>query len=278
MERQSFKLANTVNIRDVGAYVDIRAYGSACARLQDGPGSYDRVVLSADQYYEISALEQAAAKTLPEPFTDEVLQDFCLEISGTDYLAIFQQSKLPPFTLADGRQVTPKVDCAIGRSKNGKCHLGGIGLIQVKKRTKVCYYWVGEVKKASVGDSIIDILSDYFVAQYAFYSLPDRIVAVESKPADEEHVANPTTPRKPSAPPKSPRTVHIRRTIYVHDGEATPRKNRKFERHCLCWFVRKTERTIKDKDGKERTIIVRAHFKGSQRDNPDARQRIKYVP
>lgn len=274
--KYSFVIPHAVKLGDVGAHIKPQLYGAARGRIKEGLTRYDRVTITPDQWRNLYELELQCKANLPSPFTCEALCDFCLEITGTDYLVVFQQTNYPEFTLKDGRRVIPKVDCTIGKDKGGQYHLGGIGLISnpEKTETQICYYWVGEVKKHFVAESIVDILSDYFAVQYAFHVLPDRIVEVSRE--TDEGSANPATaeiPPKAKAKPGvvEPRrhTTPIQRTIYVSD---TPvhKTGRKFDYHCNCWYVRGFWRKVKGRD-----VWVHGYFKGRDRLNESARKSTK---
>lgn len=271
----SFVISDAIELGDMSAYISPVAYEDALKRTKSGPELYDYVSLTAEQWQYLCDLERKCQSNLPAPFTREALQDFCLQIIGTDYFVVFQQTKMPKVTLADGRIFEPKVDCTIGKDKSGRSYLGGIGLVYEKPHTKprVAYYWVGIVKKHFVAESIMDILSDYFAVQYAFHAVPDRIVRIERN-ADQAPaaVAAPKTASQttPSKKEVGRRLTPIQHTIYISD---TPLRHsgRKHNYSCDCWYVRGFERTLKN----GRRVWVNGYFKGRDRLNEEARRQAK---
>lgn len=279
MEQQySFVIPDAVELGDLSAYVHPVAYGIAQAGLTSGPQRYDYVSLTPEQWCHLCDLERKCQPNLPAPFTREALKDFCLQIVGTEYFVVFQQTQMLKMKLADGRTFVPKVDCTIGKDEAGNYYLGGIGLIYEKGHTKprVGYYWVGIVKKHFIAESIIDILSDYFAVQYAFHAVPDHIVRVERKPNQTSSAKPEAT--KPSVKPKEPlsrkeefrrRITPIQRTIYISDVPIHS-NGRKHQFQQGCWYVRGFERTLKN----GRVVWVNGYFKGPDRLNEETRRRI----
>ncbi len=197
MGELSFSIPNTVRLGNIAEYVAPNLYEAAQARVKEGIKQSSRVVITSAQWRELCELEAKNREKLPEPFSREVLsRDFCLEIANTDYLVSYRQSEFTSINLEDGRQLEPKVDSLIGwrdhielykdgrwrkkGEKGGfKQHIGGIGLLYEKERApKVAYYWIGLASEAAE-EVIIDILSDYFAVQYAYYVLPDLVAGIE---------------------------------------------------------------------------------------------------
>ena len=275
MEQQlSFTIADAVELGDLGAYIAPPHYEHARERLKNCLEHYDGVKLRPDQWEYLCGLEAQCRANLPEPFTCEALNDFFLEIVGTDYLVIFQQSDYPAIVFEDQRKFVPKVDCTIGKDKHGEYHLGGMGLLyaQPNQKPHVAYYWVGEVKKHFIADSIIDIMNDYFVVQYAFHVVPDRIVEVEREPSalsNEPKAPTPTTPKEAKKAEHRRRLATIQRTVYISD---TPirKPGRKFIYQCNCWYVNGFWRQLKDGEH----VWVKGYFKGRDRLNESARKAI----
>ena len=271
----SFVIPDAIVLGDLGAYIGPPSYEAIQKSLEAGIETYDYATITSEQWRWLCELEEQCRINLPRPFTREALKNFCLVIPDADYLAVFQQSEIPEIRLNDGRRFVPKVNCTIGRDNKGKYYLGGIGLVYADRcEPKVGYYWVGEVKKDSVAESIVDILSDYFAVQYAFHVLPDRIVEVPGKPQPGQ-----TAPKVPEEAPELPevdegtevkrRVTPIQRTIYISDTPIPT--GRKHHYACDCWYVRGFWRKLKD--GRE--IWVSGYYKGRGRLNKKARQSAK---
>ena len=197
MGELSFSIPNAVRLGNIAEYIAPDLYEAAQARVKEGIKQSGRIVITPAQWRELCELEAKNREKLPEPFSREVLlRDFCLEIADTDYLVSYRQSEFASVNLKDGRKLEPKVDCLIGwrdhielykdgrwrkkGEKGGfKQHIGGIGLLYEKERVpEVAYYWIGLASKTAE-EAIVDILSDYFVVQYAYYVLPNLVAGIE---------------------------------------------------------------------------------------------------
>ena len=237
--------------------------------LLDNVDNLDHVTLTDDEWEDLVNREVKNRNHLPLPYYHEALQDFtiCME-DGT--IIPFCRSSLPRIKYND-YDIIPMVDTLIN-CEYKKTLLFGLGLINVEEDIyQVAIYWFGNVDPDYHGN-IVGILHDYFYAQWAFHTCPERIIEV--KPGDPNPFEGEDEPAKPSKPHKNydrkPSSASIARKIYIRDFPSDGKRT--IERRCRCWYVHGFMRTYR-KTGKQ--VWIEGYFKGPDRDNPAARQHTK---
>ena len=248
-------------------------FRNARRKLIDEEDTFDHVALDRQEWRDLINREVDHIKDLPIPFYREALQDFTVRM-GDGSIIPFRRSDLPRIKY-NGRDIIPLVDSLISTERN-RTTLFGLGLIGVEEDIyMVAVYWFGNVAE-QYHRNVVNALSGYFYAQWAFHACPERIIEVspgEPDPFEEGEEEEAPKSRK-RAKSTRPHRIAIGRTIYVREYPLYSGKggSRKFERHCRCWYVRGFMRTY-HKTGKQ--VWVHGYFKGPDRDNPAARSHVK---